>query len=177
MDSERFSHIAEAYASFERELLRSGKLPLRATSRGFWSAAIGKEVFSAFQELGLKNYKKFIDLGSGDGRVVLIASLFVPKAEGIEIDEELHGIAQNMGKKLGSHATFHCKDLYAHDLSPYDVFFISPDAPFERGMEGKLLKEMKGDLIVYGNHFHPRFMEKKKSITVNGTLVGVYGRK
>jgi SAM-dependent methyltransferase len=174
MDSGRFSRISRAYALRDRESLREGKLPLRETSKGFWHPAIAKEAFLAFQKLGLSRYKRFLDLGSGDGRVVLIASLFVPRAEGVEIDPELHGIALGTANQLKSNALFHHGDLYSHDLSPYDILFLYPDTPLERGMEQKLLKEMKGDLILFGNHFHPRFLKKKQAIEVDGTSVTLY---
>jgi hypothetical protein len=176
MSREHFNRIKVIYGDFTRELLRKGRLPLRSTSKGFWNPASDDEVYEAFRQLGLGKYKRFLDIGSGDGRVVMIASLFGPKAEGVEIDEELHGIALEMQKKLGTTAMFHCKDVYAHDLSGYDVLFLNPDAPMERGMENKLLAEMQGHLMLYGHHFHPQFMQKKAAIEVNGTPVTVYAK-
>lgn len=176
MDLATFREIESAYKEKDRESLRQGRLPLHPTPRGFWSPAIMAEVFEAFRDIGLDRYGSFLDLGSGDGRVVLIASLFVPKAEGIEIDPGLHAIASSMAEKFGNGAAFHLKDLYEHGLSGYDVLFLAPDAPFERGMERKLVKEMNGILILSGNHFHPRTLILLKNMAVNGTRFSVYGK-
>lgn len=175
MGKEDFRRIEAHYKGYERELLKSGTLPMRSTSKGFWSGSICGEVFGAFSRLGLSRYKKFIDLGSGDGRVVLIASLFT-SAEGIEIDPDLHRIALDSNQKLGMNAIFHQKDIFSHDLTSYDLLFINPDTPMDRGLEKKLLSEMKGALIVYGPHFHPRFLNKKDSFEVDGTMFTLYGK-
>ena len=172
----KFEAIERAFSALDTQNMRKGVLPMRETAKGYWSPAIMKEVFDGFTQMGLSNYRRFLDLGSGDGRVVLIASLFVPMAEGVEIDRELHEAAIAMAKKLEIPAIFHHKDLHSIDISPYDALFISPDAPLERGIEGKLLREMKGDLIVYGNHFHPRILRKKKGIKVNGMMIGIYSK-
>ncbi len=174
MNLAKFKQIEDSYRALDRELLKQGRLPMRPTPEGFWSAAIAEEIFEAFQKLGLRKYRRFLDLGSGDGRVTLIASLFVPQAEGVEIDPELHQIALAMKRKLGLGAAFHLKNLFAHDLSGYDVLFLSPDAPLERGMEKKLLKEMEGALIHHGHHFHPAYLKKKETVIVNGTPITLY---
>ncbi len=176
MSREKFQRIKAAYGDFTQGLLRKGQLPLRSTEKGFWNPASDEEIYEAFQQLGLGRYKSFLDIGSGDGRVVLIASLFTPKAEGVEIDGELHRVALQMQEKLGTNAVFHSKDIFVHDLSAYDILFINPDAPMERGMEDKLLAEMKGHLILYGHHFHPRFLEKKLAVNINDTPITVYGK-
>ena len=49
----------------------------------------------------MKRFNRFIDLGSGDGKVALIASLFCRQAEGIEIDDELFGKSLEMKEKFG----------------------------------------------------------------------------
>lgn len=176
MDLVTFREMESAYKEKDRESLRQGRLPLRPTPRGFWSPAIMAEVFEAFRDIGLDRYRSFLDLGSGDGRVVLIASLFVPRAEGIEIDPRLHAIAVSMAKKFGNSAAFRLMDMFQHDISPYDVLFLSPDTPLERGMERKLVKEMNGHLILSGDHFYPRTLVSLKSRVINGTRFSVYGK-
>ncbi len=176
MDLARFGQIEAEYHSLGREMLRNGKLPMRSTSHGFWSPAISSEAFVAFQQLGLEQKRSFLDMGSGDGRVTLIASLFVPKAEGVEIDSELHSTATFFSRKLAIPAVFHLKDFFAYDISGYEAVFLNPDTPLERGMERKLLKELNGELIVQGHHFHPRLLEKIRDVGVNGTPFTVYRR-
>lgn len=173
-----FYTIKKEYDEFYKKLLRKGQLPMRSTELGFWNAAISDEVYDAFKRLKLQKFKSFIDLGSGDGKITLIASLFCKNAEGIEIDDELHGKALEMKKKLKiKNVVFHNNDFFEHSIKDYDVVFVSPDRPMERGLEKKLLKELNGKLILYGHHFHPSQLKKEKSFLVENNLVSLYSRK
>lgn len=172
-----FHQIKNEYDTFYRNLLRNGKLPMWSTSKGFWNAAIADEAYEAFKRIQLNQFRNFLDIGSGDGKVVLIASLFCNNAEGIEIDDYLHNKALMMQIRFGlNNVRFHNKDFFQHDFSKYDILFLSPDAPMERGIENKLLREMKGRLIHYGHHFQPRFLRKEGSFLVNGNLISVYSK-
>jgi len=173
----KFKAIKQEYDNFYRNLLEKGSLPLRSTELGFWNAAISDEIYEAFKKLNLQKFNSFIDLGSGDGKITLIASLFCKQAEGIEIDEELHDKAREIKEKLGiKNTVFHNDDFHNHSISGYDVVFINPDKPLERGLEKKLLNELNGKLIVHGHHFHPKNLKREKSFTVDNTLVSVYSR-
>ena len=177
MNPSIFSLIKKEDDDFYRNLLREGRLPMRSTSKGFWNASVSGEVYEAFKRIGLQKFKSFLDIGSGDGKVVLIASLFCKNAEGIEIDSLLHDKAEEIRKKFGiENAAFHNKDFFEHDISKYDALFIAPDAPLERGVESKLIREMQGRLIHYGSHFHPNSLKKESSFLVNGTLASVYSK-
>ena len=170
-----FAHIKKEYDDFYRSLLKDGKLPMRSTEKGFWNAAIADEVYETFRIIKLNQFKNFFDIGSGDGKVVLIASLFCKNAEGIEIDKFLHDKAVQIKNKFKiNNAIFHNKDFFQHDFSKYGVLFLAPDAPLERGLENKLLNEMKGKLIHYGHNFHPRFLKKENEFLVNGTFISLY---
>ena len=177
MNPSIFSLIKKEYDDFYRNLLREGRLPMRSTSKGFWNASVSGEVYEAFKRIGLQKFKSFLDIGSGDGKVVLIASLFCKNAEGIEIDSLLHDKAEEIRKKFGiENAAFHNRDFFGHDFSKHDALFLAPDAPLDRGVESKLLREMNGKLIHYGNHFHPSSLKKESSFLVNGTMVSIYSR-
>ena len=148
-----------------------------STAKGFWNAAIADEIYQSFKKIKLNQFKNFLDIGSGDGKVVLIASLFCKNAEGIEIDKFLHNKAVEIKNKFKiDNAFFHNKDFFEHDFSKYDILFLAPDAPLERGLENKLLKEMKGKLIHYGHHFHPRFLKREDSFMVNGDILSLYDK-
>lgn len=177
MDSKKFLEIKNAYDDFYKELMKSGKLPMWSTEKGFWNASISDEVFAAFKKAKLQNYKKFLDLGSGDGKIALIASLFCKQAEGIEHDSFLHGKALEMQQKTGiKNVVFHNKDFFEHKLGSYDIIFLAPDAPLERGIENKLVKEMKGKLMHHGHHFEPNVLQKKGNFTINGSKFSVYSK-
>ena len=172
-----FAQIKDEYGNFYRNLLRKGKLPMWSTAKGFWNAAIADEAYEAFKKIKLSQFRNFLDIGSGDGKIVLTASLFCRNAEGIEIDKFLHNKAVEFKNKFKiNNAVFHNKDFFSDDFSKYDVLFLNPDTPMERGLENKLLKEMNGKLIHYGHHFHPRFLKKEDGFLVNGNLISVYSR-
>src|SRR3989338_3319165 len=138
MKPKKFKELKGEYDNFYRELMKKGKLPMRSTELGFLNAAISHEAYESFKRLGLEKYKSFIDLGSGDGKITLIASLFCREAHGVEIDPELFEKSVEMASKLNiQNASFHNKDLYDHDISRHDIVFVNPDRPMERGMEKK----------------------------------------
>ena len=83
MNKEVFEQIKSEYDSFYKGLLRQGKLPLWSTGGGFWGGVIADEGYEAFKRIGLHNHRSFVDLGSGDGKAVLIAALFCERAVGI----------------------------------------------------------------------------------------------
>lgn len=177
MDIKKFSQLKEEYEEYYNSFLKRGKLPLGATEKGFWGAAVPEEVLELFERIGIRKYKSFIDLGSGDGKAVLIASLFGIDAVGIEFDKDLFNKAVEIKNKFNLNCEFINSDFYEIGLSEFDLIFINPDAPFEKGMESKLLKEMKGKLIVYGEQFKPKKLAHEWQFFVGGTEVNVYSNK
>ncbi|MBI5390255.1 hypothetical protein HZB02_02100 [Candidatus Woesearchaeota archaeon] len=254
----QIQHLISLYSSYRRELLQHGKLPFRSTSKGFWGVSEIPVLFQLFQKIKLQNYNQFIDLGSGDGRAVLVASLFT-HATGIECDEKLYrdslmlkeeferSLAASDGAtaalqpirhpasphvsseqnratawrtasrgsppsgwlpsvraqpsqlcwrwRVGrlpqqttvvppsvvanntiSETHFLNTDYLMHDLSTYDIAFICPDQPLNRGIENKILKTFNGKLVVYGPHFHPEIMRMVEKYEIEGVIATVYER-
>ena len=125
---EKFIEIKKEYDNLQKDMLKQGKLPLRDTGIGFWGGALAEEVFEAFIKIKLHKFRNFLDLGSGDGRVVLIASLFGVKAVGIEIDDELFTKSLEIQRKLNMpNAIFYNNDFYDHNFYGYDVLFCNPE--------------------------------------------------
>ena len=170
---QKFQVIKQAYNDFRISLLKKGKLPLRETAAGFWGTSICDEIFKIFKRINLQKFKNFLDVGSGDGRVVLIASLFT-KATGIELDLQLYKKSLEIGNKLQLNAKFIHDDFFEHDFSNYDILFCYPDKPLHHGLGHKLGEELKGKLILYGHHLYPIPLHKKEEFRVNGTLIGIY---
>ncbi|MCK4859988.1 MAG: hypothetical protein KAS87_05470, partial [Candidatus Omnitrophica bacterium] len=138
MKPQLFAEIKKEYNDFYRDLLGKGKLPLWSTGKGFWGGVIADEVYEAFKKINLHKRKSFIDLGSGDGKVVLTAALFCKRAVGIEIDNELYRKSLEMQRKLNiPNAIFYNNDFYEQSISEYDLVFVYPDGPMHRGMEKK----------------------------------------
>ena len=171
----KFQKVRKVYDNFHRHMLSQGRLMVKDTDIGYWGISPTRELFELFQKTKLDKHNKFIDLGSGDGRAVLVADLFT-NATGIEYDKELHGFAVEFGKKLNSRAKFLNMDFMKHNLSAYDYIFIHPDNHISRSLEEKLMSEMNpsSKLIVFGPHKHPESMQKVETIDIQGSLISVF---
>ena len=156
--------LKKKYDDFYASLYAKGKTPVRDTAKGIWGAAAFDNMCIFFDQIEIKG-KKILDLGSGDGKVVLIASLYGAEATGIEFDAELVTISKKIQEDIK--ATFIEGDFFEHDFSSYDIFFINPDQNFQK-LEKKLIEEMKDDsvLYVYNNIFLPNFMKRGKAYWV-----------
>lgn len=143
------------------------------TEKGVWGASVAQDVYDFFVKVKLQNFKRFIDLGSGDGKVVLIASLFT-KSSGVEFDKDLHDTAVKIRDELGLKANLMEGDFFDLDLSKYDFIFINPDKGFDKGLEKKLDKEMDDNsrLVVYNNIFLPRFLSRGKTFHFSVPIIG-----
>lgn len=166
--------IKDMYNHYYTTLFLKGDAPFRQTELGLWGVAAADEVVQVFQKLRLERFRKFIDLGSGDGKVVFLAGLFTD-ATGIEIDPELVKRSRMMQQKLQVKGTVLQDDYRSHDLSRYDIVFIHPDKPFY-DIEAKLARELKGLLVVYNAIYKPLQLHLKKRFSVNSTEVCVYGK-
>ncbi len=168
---EEFSRIRDAYTRRRSRLLLSGKFQ-RPTSHGYWAQSNPDHVFGLFRKLDLQTYKGFLDLGSGDGLVVAVASLFTD-ATGIEVDARLHRDAEDMREKLGLAFMLKNSDYILEDLSQYDFIFIAPDNYFHR-IEKRLVEDFRGTLVVLDNMFRPLTLSPSKNVSVKGTCFSVY---
>ncbi len=101
---------------------------------------------------GLKAGEKMFDLGSGDGRVIVMAAQkFHADATGIELDQDLHKQSTERIKKLGLDKTARIirGDIMKQDLSPANmltVYLLPSSNDKIRPMLEKQLK--KGTRIV-----------------------------
>ena len=181
MKDEHFQKIKEKYDDFHRFLLANGRLPARDTKIGYWGVTPLSELYELFKRINLGQYKNFIDIGSGDGRVVLLASLFGIEAHGIEFDPWLANTSLFIRRRLDLPHFTNTKllqdNFMEHNLSRYSLIFTHPDKPFYRdGFEAKLLKELNGQLIVHGWEFHPLHLKRKEEHVINGEKFIVYTR-
>ncbi|RMF06991.1 hypothetical protein D6764_00875 [Candidatus Woesearchaeota archaeon] len=176
---EHFSAIKQAYDEFYRSLLSSGRIPAMDTGIGYWGISVADEVFELFKKVKLDRHVHFLDLGHGDGKVVMIASLFT-NASGIEFHPWLVDVSRRMKEKLShlppvSRARLLHGDYHEHSFEPYDVFFIFPDQKFSPKLQEKLLKEASGArLLVHNSVYQPALFEKVAEHDINGTLFHEY---
>lgn len=153
----KFNKIKEYYEEVDKTRIKSRTF-IRSTKHGVFGPSDCDVVFNLFKMLQLEKYKNFIDLGSGDGRVVLIASLFT-KATGYETDKKLNKLAKKVRKDLDVKADFKTEDYFKETLSKYDVLFIYPSKSDDKKFKKKILNELKGLLITYKIYF-PKYLKK-----------------
>ncbi|TXT58732.1 MAG: hypothetical protein BAJALOKI2v1_310020 [Promethearchaeota archaeon] len=125
--------------------------------------------------------QKFIDLGSGDGRVVIyIALKYGLESFGIEINENLINESkekvQNLRKngkldgKLLDKITFIYGDFYNLDLGEYDFIYLYSLPTMQKFLK-HILKSARKDAIFIAYKYPldvlEGFLEAKKSITVS----------
>ncbi|MBD3314046.1 hypothetical protein GF345_06390 [Candidatus Woesearchaeota archaeon] len=171
-----FSRIKQEYIRLYGEFIADRKLA-RPTKVGYYGAASSDAAHDLFRKIKLDDFKSFADLGSGDGKIVLIASLFT-KAAGIEIDQELIRTGEKIRDKLKIDKTKACfieGDYLDIDLSGYDILFVNPDNPMYE-LEKKLRREMKKEarLIIAGKLYKPLNMKLENEYKVDGMQFGVY---
>ena len=168
-----FAAIKEEYHIFYVNRLRNGKPALKDTGYGYWGISSIEIIWDLFNKINLGSFKNFLDVGSGDGKVVLVASLFTD-ATGIELDKELYDKGVEIRNKLSlGRASFVQENYYDEDFSQYDILYHFPDQPMKK-LERKLLKEMRGILVHYGNFFKPLQLKKEKEFKVDGIAVNIY---
>jgi SAM-dependent methyltransferase len=98
---------------------------------------------------------RLIDLGSGDGRIVIAAARRGAEALGIELDPSLVMKARSAAKEAGveKRASFLEGDLFAQDLSSATVvtLYLFPDANL--ALRPKLLRELAPGTRIVSNSF------------------------
>ena len=92
------------------------------------------------------------DLGSGDGRIVVIAAQkFRARAVGIELDPKLVALSRELavGSEVEDRVTFVEGDMFTTDLSPATVVTLYLSESINLDLEPKLRNELrKGSRIV-----------------------------
>jgi hypothetical protein len=172
--------IKAMYTHFEQFLLRNGVVLAKDTGVGYWGVTNVHDLHEALTHFEIHKHSHLLDLGSGDGRVVLLAAAHGIKATGVEADEWLINCSLDIKRKLNlpqfQNVLFLKDDFMKMDISNYDLLYVSPDKPFHRGLEQKLVREIKGKLIVHGFEFLPRALKCEKEFMSNGERFGLYGR-
>jgi protein-L-isoaspartate O-methyltransferase len=147
----------------------------RITPAGLWTRSSLDEVFDLFGQIDLARYGSMVDLGSGDGRVACLASLFT-RAFGIEADPWLVAKSRRLAGKLGlSQVDFQEADLRMADLSSYDLLYIFPDKPLD-WLEAMPARAWQGRLLVYGPNFLPAKLNHLATLYAKATTCSLWCR-
>lgn len=161
--------LKEALAQCEPDSIPKYKI----TPTGLWTRSNLDEVLDLFTQIDLARYGSMADLGSGDGRVVCLASYFT-RAVGIEADPWLVTRSKRLAGKLAlDNAEFKQADLRSADLSAYDLLYIFPDKPLD-WLEVMLTKTWQGRLLVYGPNFLPAKLNHMATLYAGGTTCSIW---
>lgn len=116
--------------------------------KGLFYPSLLEEYLPAFTA-EVRPGRRFLDLGSGDGRVVFLAAALGADATGIEYDRPLHDMAREARRRLrrtvpARRATLKQGDFLEEDVSRYDVIFYFGDGSYlQDRMLAKLAREMR----------------------------------
>lgn len=122
--------------------------------RGAPFAAIGKRRMENIFKLLNKKGGRFVDIGSGDGRIVINAAKRGFDAYGIEINPLLVIIANVKIRKLKLvNAHILLTDFWKHDFSRYEYVTVWGAPHMMSALERKLMNELKPGAKVVSNHF------------------------
>ena len=159
--SKLYKEILDEYNKQDRKQSEKEGNVIKFTEKGFFVPSSIRQVYSFFNHINLEKYRNFIDLGAGDGRIALLASIFT-KSSGIEVNEELYKKSIRNKHWLGLDANLMEGNYMEHDISQYDVVYMYPDDVIGPELNRKLKSELKGDLILFTNTFLPKGLEIKQ---------------
>ena len=133
-------------------------LPYKKTEKGLWATSVTEDLYQAFKWVSLDRYSYFVDLGSGDGRVVAVASLFT-RAAGIEIDPELYRLSLQLKDILKlDNVSLYRGDFRTFNLDQFDFIYMYPDRA-RISIESAIVG-WRGAVMIAGPHFQPQGWKK-----------------
>ena len=117
------------------------------------------------------------DLGSGDGRIVVIAAQkYGARGVGIEIDHALversRGIAREGG--VADRVTFVEGDLFTTDISPATVVTMYLSTTVNMRLEPKLKRELRPGTRIVAEQFGIGVWPPDQTIRVEGQLLSLW---
>lgn len=130
-------------------------------------APLGEErIKRVISLLKIKKGQKILDLGSGDGRVVIALAKHEAKAYGFEINPIFYLISRFKARSI-QNAHFKLTDFWQEDLSSYDAITLYGITHMMPALEKKLRQELKPGTLVVSNHFKfPHWKIIKKFVDV-----------
>ena len=140
-------------------------LLIYAMVRGAPYAPLGKQkIATMLSLLNVKRFEKAVDLGSGDGRLVITLAKKGAIAYGYEINPLLVLIAKWKIKKLRleKNAHIYLGDFWGQNLSSFDIVTVYLAPHSMKAVESKLRRELKPNARVAVNYFpFPTWSPKK----------------
>lgn len=107
------------------------------------------------QKYGLEHFKKAVDLGSGDGRVVIALNKSGVSCDGVELNKILYKQSIKKVRKEGleGFCTIRNEDLFNVNLNKYDLIVLWQSPQIMKRLENKLKKELKPGTVVCSYYF------------------------
>lgn len=138
-------------------------LLLYSMIRGAPYASIGKKRLRTVLDLLDMKKGDFIDIGSGDGRIVIEAAKCNIRSCGIEINPILYIMSLLKIKKWNVvNAEIIFGDCFKHSYAKYNYISVWGTEHMMKNLEPKLLRELKPGARVVSNHFKfPNWKPKK----------------
>nr|CDS32581.1 farnesylated protein converting enzyme 1 [Hymenolepis microstoma] len=118
------------------------------------------ELLRLAENHGSRHIGKLIDIGSGDGRVVL--SLLADKelksletASGVELNRTLVWWSRLAAWKSGfnKRSKFYCRNLWKYNLTPFQTVVVFGVDTMMKPLEEKLIAELRGEPIIVACRF------------------------
>lgn len=125
----------------------------------FWGAIYvptsDERVGKMIKLLEIKPGQTAVDLGAGDGRMVIALASKGVKAYGCEINPFLVSRARKNIKKAGleGKAFIYCKNMWQEDLKNFDAVVVYGMRHMMKKLQKKLEKELKPGARVVSNYF------------------------
>ena len=119
---------------------------------------------------GVKPGMKAVDIGSGDGRLVIALAKAGAEAHGYEIQPFLVWLSKRKIRKAGltGKAFIHRKDFWLEDLSKFDIVTVFLPTSISKRLEAKLRSELKTDArIISSDPISPTWILSKKKGSVH----------
>lgn len=114
-----------------------------------------------FDDLQLTSAEKFVDLGCGDGRIVIAAAKRGMQSTGIEANPALYRQSQIDAQEANVPATFFVGDLVNTDLTPYTVIYMYLGQPLCDAVLPKIQALPAGRTIISGDYAYPNWTPLK----------------
>ncbi len=111
---------------------------------------------------------RLIDLGSGDGRIVIAAALRGARAVGLEIDPALIKKSRSLAQAAGvaARTKFHIQDLFEADFSAYTVVTMYLLPEYNLKLRPKLLAQLKPGARVLSHDWDMGDWQPDETLTV-----------
>ena len=114
-----------------------------------------EKVLTMMKLADIKIGEKAIDLGSGEGRLVMAMAAKGAQAVGVEIDPErsLLSITRIIAASLQNRARIIRGSFWRHNLSPYDIIVLYGVPSIMPRLAQKILNECQPSVRIVSNYF------------------------